>query len=109
MAGITKDTPNPTGGTFDKDANGELNGRVTDLRVGAIQQGRRQTHVYTAEQTAQRDRDGMAYISKQFVRYGLTSVHHEGGNLAGDAGGARARRSAVIASATKPAAALSTR
>ena len=29
----------------------------------------------------QRDRDGLAYISKQFVRYGLTSVHHEGGDL----------------------------
>ena len=25
-----KDTPNPPGGTFDRDANGELNGRVTD-------------------------------------------------------------------------------
>src|SRR5262249_43033377 len=35
----------------------------------------------TPEQTLQRDRDGLAYISKQFVRYGLTSVHHEGGNL----------------------------
>ena len=23
----------------------------------------------------------MAHISKQFARYGLTSVHHEGGNL----------------------------
>ena len=33
------------------------------------------------EQTAQRGRDGLAYISKQFVRYGLTSVHHEGGDL----------------------------
>jgi predicted amidohydrolase YtcJ len=29
----------------------------------------------------QRDRDGLAYISKQFVRYGLTSVCHEGGDL----------------------------
>ena len=29
----------------------------------------------------QRDRDGLAHISKQFVRYGVTSVHHEGGNL----------------------------
>ena len=27
-------------------------------------------------------RDGLAYISKQFARYGVTSVHHEGGNLA---------------------------
>ena len=41
--------------------------------------GKRQT--FTAEQRAQRDRDGLAYISKQFVRYGLTSVHHEGGDL----------------------------
>ena len=31
--------------------------------------------------SVQRDRDGLAYISKQFVRYGLTSVHHEGGDL----------------------------
>jgi predicted amidohydrolase YtcJ len=31
---------------------------------------------------ARRDRDGLAHISKQFVRYGLTSVHHEGGDLA---------------------------
>ena len=30
----------------------------------------------------QRDRDGLAFISKQFVRYGLTSVHHQGGDLA---------------------------
>src|SRR5690348_1291622 len=36
LAGITKDTPNPAGGTYDKDANGELNGRVTDRATGAI-------------------------------------------------------------------------
>jgi hypothetical protein len=36
---------------------------------------------FTAEQRAQRERDGLAHISKQFVRYGLTSVHHEGGDL----------------------------
>ena len=41
--------------------------------------GKRET--FTAEQKEQRDRDGLAYISKQFVRYGLTSVHHEGGDL----------------------------
>lgn len=28
-----------------------------------------------------RDREGLAFISKQFVRYGLTGVCHEGGNL----------------------------
>src|SRR5678816_2025655 len=80
LAGITKNTPNPAGGTFDRDANGELNGRVTDLARNAMgRAGRRPT--FTPEQTAQRDRDGIAHISKQFVRYGLTSVHHAGGGL----------------------------
>jgi predicted amidohydrolase YtcJ len=80
LAGITKDTPNPPGGTFDRDANGDLNGRVTDRARNAVSRvGKRPT--FTPEQTAQRDRDGLAHISKQFVRYGLTSVHHEGGDL----------------------------
>jgi hypothetical protein len=80
MADINKNTPNPPGGTFDRDANGDLNGRVTDRATGAINRvGKRPT--FTAEQTLQRNRDGLAYISKQFVRYGLTSVHHEGGDL----------------------------
>ena len=80
MADVNKQTPNPPGGTFDRDANGELNGRVTDRARSVFSKvGKRTT--FTAEQTLQRDRDGLAYISKQFVRYGLTSVHHEGGNL----------------------------
>ena len=80
MAGITKHTPNPAGGTFDRDENGDLNGRVTDRARGAISRvGNRAT--VPADQKLQRDRDGLAYISKQFVRYGLTSVHHEGGDL----------------------------
>ncbi len=80
LAHITRDTPNPPGGTFDRDAGGEPNGRVTDRANGAFNGvGRRPE--FTAEQRAERDRDGLAYISKQFVRYGLTSVHHEGGDL----------------------------
>jgi predicted amidohydrolase YtcJ len=80
MAGITKDTPNPPGGTFDRDENGDLNGRVTDRARAALNRvGTRATA--PADQRLQRSRDGLAYISKQFVRYGLTSVHHEGGDL----------------------------
>jgi predicted amidohydrolase YtcJ len=80
MAGVRKGTPNPPGGTFDRDANGELNGRVTDRATGVFRRiGTRPT--FTADETLRRDRDGLAHISKQFVRYGLTSVHHEGGNL----------------------------
>ncbi len=80
MADINRNTPNPPGGTFDRDANGDLNGRVTDRAMYALDRaGKRQT--FTAEQTLERNRDGLAYISKQFVRYGVTSVHHEGGDL----------------------------
>jgi predicted amidohydrolase YtcJ len=81
MADINKNTPNPPGGTFDRDANGDLNGRVTDRARNALNRvGKRPA--FTEEQKLQRDRAGLAYISKQFVRYGVTSVHHEGGNLA---------------------------
>ena len=80
LAGVTKDTPNRMGGTYDHDENGELNGRVTDRARDVFDNvGKRET--FTAEQKEQRDRDGLAYISKQFVRYGLTSVHHEDDNL----------------------------
>ncbi len=80
LAGINKNTRDPEGGTYDRDANGELNGRVTDRARNAIDRvGKRRT--YTPEETLQRNRDGLAYISKQFVRYGVTSVHHEGGDL----------------------------
>jgi len=81
LAKVTKDTPNPPGGTFDRDAGGELNGRVTDLARGVFNNvGTRPS--YTAEQRATRERDGVAHISKQFARYGLTTVHHQGGDLA---------------------------
>jgi hypothetical protein len=80
MAGITKTTPDVPGGTYDKGPDGELNGRVTDRARGAIDRvGNRPQ--YSVEERARRDRDGIAHISKEFVRYGLTSVHHESGDL----------------------------
>jgi hypothetical protein len=80
LADINGQTPNPPGGTYDKDPNGELNGRVTDRARSVFDKvGKRPA--FTEEQRLERARDGLAFISKQFVRYGLTSVHHEGGNL----------------------------
>src|SRR5215831_6869041 len=80
LAGIDKNTPNRIGGTYDHEENGELTGRVTDRARDMFNNvGKREN--FTTEQKEQRDRDGLAYISKQFARYGLTSVHHEGGNL----------------------------
>jgi predicted amidohydrolase YtcJ len=80
MAGVTKNTPNPMGGTYDKDESGELNGRVTDLASAPFNKvGTRPT--YTPAEREQRSRDGVAHMSKEFARYGLTSVHHQGGDL----------------------------
>ena len=80
MGGVTRETPNVPGGTFDRDPDGALTGRVTD-RARSVFARVGQRPSFTPEQVAQRERDGLAHISKQFVRYGLTSVHHEGGNL----------------------------
>ena len=80
LAGIDKHTSNRMGGTYDHDETGALNGRVTDRARDVFDTvGKRES--FTPEQTEQRDRDSLAYISKQFVRYGLTSVHHEDGDL----------------------------
>jgi predicted amidohydrolase YtcJ len=80
LAGITDNTPDPADGTFDRDPDGKLNGRVTDrARVVFNNVGKRPT--FTTDQIGQRNRDAHTFISKQFVRYGLTSVHHEGGDL----------------------------
>ena len=81
MAGLTKESKNTPGGTYDRDEKGELSGRVTDTARGVFNDvGKRAT--FTAAEAEQRGRAGIAHISKQFARYGLTSVHHEGGNLA---------------------------
>ena len=80
MAGVTKDTRDVPGGTYDRDDKGELTGRVTDTARAVIEKiGNRPT--LTAADLERRGRDGIAHISKQFARYGLTSVHHQGGNL----------------------------
>jgi len=81
LANITKETVAPAGGTFDKDSNGELNGRVTDRAMNVLSAAAKRRE-YTTAENEQRERDGMAHISKQFVRYGLTTVHHQGGDLA---------------------------
>ena len=80
LAGVTNATPNVPGGTYDRDANGELNGRVTD-RANAVFEKSGNRVTYAPDEAMRRDREGLAFISKQFVRYGLTGVCHEAGNL----------------------------
>ncbi|HWE99370.1 MAG TPA: amidohydrolase [Caulobacteraceae bacterium] len=80
MAGVTDNTANLPSGTYDKGPDGKLNGRVTDrARVVFAKVGERVT--YSAQEQSRREREGMAHISKMFVRYGLTGVCHQGGPL----------------------------
>jgi predicted amidohydrolase YtcJ len=80
MAGVTKATPNVQGGTYDKMPDGELSGRITD-RARSVFDGVGLRPIYSEAEQKRRSREGMAHISKQFARYGLTSVHHQGGDL----------------------------
>lgn len=81
LAKVTVDTAPPAGGTFDRGPDGALNGRVTDRAMRVVDAvGVRPT--YTEAQRDERTRNAAAHISKAFVRYGLTSVHHQGGDLA---------------------------
>src|SRR5262249_28899400 len=80
LAGVTRNTADSAAGTFDRDANGELNGRVTD-RARSVFNNVGTRPRLAADQTRLRNRDALTFISKQFVRYGLTTVHHEGGDL----------------------------
>jgi predicted amidohydrolase YtcJ len=80
MAGITKNTPDPYGGTYEKDARGELSGRVTDNAIRVINKvGKRET--FTPAQEEQRQLLGFEFISKKFAEYGLTSVCYDGGSV----------------------------
>ncbi len=80
LAGVTRDTPDPVGGTYDRFPDGSLNGRVTD-RARAVFAGVGRRVTWPPAEQARRDREGMAYISRRFVQQGLTGVCHEGGSL----------------------------
>ena len=80
LAQITKDTPQPFGGTFDRSSAGELTGRVTDNAQDVFATVGKRPQYSEAEKFA-RAKAGLAHMSKQFARFGLTSVHHEGGNF----------------------------
>lgn len=80
LAGLNRDTPQPHGGSFDRDSSGQLTGRVTDTGQDILWKVGTRPQFSEAEKFT-RAKAGLAHISKQFARYGLTSVHHEGGNF----------------------------
>jgi predicted amidohydrolase YtcJ len=88
LADVNSQTPDPAGGTFDRDSSGALNGRVTDNANSVFRRvGKRQTvteensRLDAPADALDREIAGTTHISKMFARYGVTSVHHEGGSL----------------------------
>ncbi|HSG00335.1 MAG TPA: amidohydrolase [Vicinamibacterales bacterium] len=72
-AGVTASTPDPEGGRFYRE-NGELTGKVAERARSVFNRvGRREP---TTRDTRRR---GVAFISKEMTRAGLTSVHRTGG------------------------------
>ncbi len=73
LAGITRDTPNPPGGEYTRDKNGELTGRAAE-RGNQIFYTVGKEPEYTPAQKEDRARVAAAHFSKQLVKYGVTSV-----------------------------------
>ena len=88
MAGIGQQTSDPAGGRFDRDAGGQLTGRVSDRAKAVFYKiGRRKTFDAASvgldgpRNSEQAEIAGLAHMSKMFARYGVTTVHHQGGGL----------------------------
>jgi predicted amidohydrolase YtcJ len=75
MAGITADTPDPTGGKFYRE-NGELTGKVAELALQAFD-GVGKTVAVTRDVR----RRAVGFISSEMAKAGLTSVHQTGGDV----------------------------
>ena len=68
--GITKDTPDPEGGKFGRDASGELTGFVAETALKIVDRGTRTPAVGPKERQA-----GVKLISEMMTAAGLTTVH----------------------------------
>lgn len=74
LAGITKNTPDPLDGRFERDEDGELSGMVAE-RARDVFDTVGEREEFTAEQERERKQNGMAHISKLLTATGLTTVH----------------------------------
>ena len=77
LAGITRDTPDPSDGRFTRDADGELSGMVAENARRVFSAVGDQEELTENEQR-DRGREGMAHISALMTATGLTTVHDAG-------------------------------
>ncbi|MDR1471408.1 MAG: amidohydrolase family protein [Synergistaceae bacterium] len=73
LAGVTKDTQDPTGGEFLRDKNGEPIGVMTD-------QAQEYINKVIPPITSAQERDALIEAQKELVRFGITSASDAGSN-----------------------------
>ncbi len=71
MGGVTKDTPNPTGGIIEKDAVGNPNGTLRESAANLVEEV---IPAYTVDQLI----EGLKYFQDMAHSYGITTVHIPG-------------------------------
>lgn len=76
-AKITKDTPDPNGGGFDRDAQGEPNGVCRESAVSVVMRAAPARPEATPEQKV----EGLLRQFREYVEKGLTSIQHAGTTL----------------------------
>ena len=69
IAGITKDSPDPPGGEYDRDDNGEPTGLIYEVAQGEI---RKHVPPYTVAEI----RESYKNVVDQFSKWGVTSTHN---------------------------------
>lgn len=67
IAGLTRDTPDPVGGYFERDEQGEMTGALIENAMGAMQALEREPGPEQWDARLRR-------VSEQFLRYGITST-----------------------------------
>ena len=79
LAGIRRETTDPTGGRFERDEAGELTGKVAELARSVFARAGKREEL-TPEEERRRGKAGMAHISSLLTAAGLTTVHDAGAN-----------------------------
>lgn len=69
IAGITKDSPDPPGGQYDRDKNGELTGLIYEMATGEI-------YKHIPPYTVAEIRESYKNVVNQFSKWGITSTHN---------------------------------
>jgi hypothetical protein len=84
QAGVTKDTPDPPGGAFDRDSDGTPNGVLRESARGALEKGRRNGAGGNERSRIPHDAQLQGYMNcfRQYSGKGITSVGVAGGSPA---------------------------